>query len=151
MKQTRIRVTKQFSFDMAHALFGYDGPCKNIHGHTYKLSVTIRGKVQSEMHHPKLGMVLDFGVISEVVKRSIIHTFDHALVLNKNSAHMEIFPMLKNEFERIVLLDQQPTCENLMLAFKEILSEEMDKQHELVYLRLDETPTSYAEWLVEDN
>ena len=55
-----IRVTKVFTFDMAHALYGYDGPCKNIHGHTYILSVTLKGKVINENNHPKNGMVIDF-------------------------------------------------------------------------------------------
>jgi 6-pyruvoyltetrahydropterin/6-carboxytetrahydropterin synthase len=151
MRTSNIRVTKQFVFDMAHALHGYDGPCKNIHGHTYKLSVTIRGKIITNKHDPKHGMVLDFNHIKAVVKDSIIHTFDHALVLNNESPHRDLYPQLKEQFERIVLLDHQPTCENLLLSFKEILDEELQEKYDLVYLKLEETPTSFAEWLIEDN
>ena len=151
MRTSNIRVTKQFTFDMAHALHGYDGPCKNIHGHTYKLSVTIRGKVVSNIHSPKLGMVVDFGEIKDIVKSSIINSFDHALVLNNDSPHKQLYAQLKEQFERIVLLDHQPTCENLLLYFKEILDEEFNQKFELVHLKLEETPTSFAEWLIEDN
>ena len=57
-----IRITKEFKFEMAHALFGYDGLCKNIHGHSYRLWVTIKGNILKEVNHTKDGMVLDFSI-----------------------------------------------------------------------------------------
>jgi len=62
-----IRITKEFKFEMAHALHGYDGLCKNIHGHSYKLWVTIRGKTLHEAKHKKDGMLLDFDVLKSIV------------------------------------------------------------------------------------
>ena len=59
----KIRITKQFKFEMAHALAGYDGICANIHGHSYRLWVTIIGDVNSEDGHVKNGMVLDLSLI----------------------------------------------------------------------------------------
>jgi 6-pyruvoyl tetrahydropterin synthase/QueD family protein len=68
----KIRVTKVFTFDMAHALFGYDGPCKNIHGHTYRLSVTLIGEQIQEENNPKEGMVIDFTDFKRIVKENVI-------------------------------------------------------------------------------
>ena len=58
-----IRITKEFKFEMAHALYGYDGLCKNIHGHSYRLWVTVRGEVLEENGSKKDGMVLDLSLI----------------------------------------------------------------------------------------
>jgi 6-pyruvoyltetrahydropterin/6-carboxytetrahydropterin synthase len=135
---------------MAHALYGYDGACKNIHGHTYKLSVTIKGIPVDNKKNSKNGMVIDFTDLKALVTKHILSKFDHALVLNKNSPHKNIGKELKQQFEKIIFLDTQPTCENLLLHFIACLKPFFNKKIELVYLRLDETPTSYAEWLSED-
>lgn len=150
MNEEIIRVTKSFTFDMAHALYGYDGPCKNIHGHTYHLFVTIKGKAIQDSDNPKNGMVLDFSVLKKVIKDLILKEFDHALVLNKNSPHGELTG-LKNQFEKIIFFPGQPSCENLMLHFKNLIAPYFQNEKQLVYLKLVETPTSYAEWLLGDN
>ena len=56
---SKIRITKQFSFETGHALFGYDGKCRNVHGHSYKLSVTVIGSPIEEEGAVKLGMVIE--------------------------------------------------------------------------------------------
>jgi 6-pyruvoyltetrahydropterin/6-carboxytetrahydropterin synthase len=145
-----IRVTKLFTFDMAHALYGYDGACKNIHGHTYSLFVTIRGKTIQEENNPKNGMVLDFSDLKKTIKELVLDKFDHALVLNGNSPHREL-QGLKDQFERIVFLPFQPSCENLMLHFKSLIQPCFKDDTILVYLKLLETPTSYAEWYLSEN
>ena len=86
----KIRITKEFKFEMAHALHGYDGLCKNIHGHSYKLRVTVRGNVRQEKGHKKDGMVMDFSVIKDIVKPEVIDKYDHSLVLNADSPHATI-------------------------------------------------------------
>lgn len=146
-----IRVTKTFTFDMAHALHGYDGPCKNIHGHTYHLHVTLKGKPISDMSHPKNGMVIDFKELKHTVKTKITDIFDHALVLNGNSPHKDLDKNLSAQFEKIIFLEYQPTCENLLLNFQEILFTIFNSGTQLVYMKLEETPTSYAEWFLSDN
>ena len=85
-----IRITKQFKMEMAHALYGYDGLCKNIHGHSYRLWVTLRGPVLEKHGHEKDGMVLDFGLLKRLVKPHIIDKYDHSFVLNANSSHANI-------------------------------------------------------------
>ena len=146
----KVRVTKKFIFDMAHALYGHDGPCKNIHGHTYHLFVTIIGTPLTETNHPKTGMVIDFSDLKELVKREITNHFDHALVLNGNSPHKNI-EVLHQQFDKITLVPFQPTCENLLLEIKNRLLPFLSGQQQLISLRLEETPTSFAEWHLSDN
>jgi len=145
-----VRITKIFHFEMAHALYGYDGPCKNIHGHSYQLAVTVAGKIETGTNNPKLGMVVDFSVLKEIVNKLIVDELDHALVLNENSPHKK---MLKENsmFEKIVLTKFQPTCENLLVDFATLIRKHLPKHIKLHHLKLRETPSSYAEWHAEDN
>jgi len=145
-----IRVTKEFHFEMAHALYGYDGPCKNIHGHSYKLSVCLIGKINKQENHPKNGMVMDFTNLKEIVNSQIIDKFDHTLVLNAKSPHKE-FVEKKNIFEKVILVDYQPTCENLVVDFAKKIIPHLSEGIKLHHLLLSETATSWAEWYAEDN
>lgn len=151
MDSTIIRVTKSFTFDMAHALLGYDGPCKHIHGHTYHLHVTLKGQVLEHPSHPKDGMVMDFGRLKAIVQQHVIAKYDHSLVLNKALAEKHQLNLAAIT-ERLIFTDWQPTCENLMLSIKADLQREL---HTIGYIlcavKLYETPTSYAEWRIEDN
>src|ERR1043165_5085738 len=146
----RVRVTKRFTIDMAHALYGYDGPCKNIHGHTYHLSVTLIGSPILDGGDVKLGMVIDFGDMKRIVSKMILDRFDHALVLNEAAPYSRS-EIISSEFEKVILVPYQPTCENLLLHFVELLKNHFSEGPSLVSIRLEETPTSYAEWNAEDN
>jgi len=146
----KVRVTKKFTFDMAHALYGYDGPCKNIHGHTYHLSVTLIGTPIQDNGDVKLGMVVDFGDLKKIVKDNILEKYDHSLVLNKDAPYSKS-EVISNEFEKVILVPYQPTCENLLLSFVEKLKPLFAGKQTLVSIRLEETPTSFAEWNVGDN
>jgi 6-pyruvoyltetrahydropterin/6-carboxytetrahydropterin synthase len=146
-----IRVTKSFNFEMAHALPGHDGPCKHIHGHTYFLHVTISGKPKQQYGAPDNGMVIDFGNLKRIVREQIIDLFDHALVLPEESRKI-LEPMLSDPlFTRIHWMPFQPTCELLVIYFMQKIREHLPKGIDLVTLRLNETPTSYAEWFDSDN
>ncbi len=150
MKATKIRVTKVFTFDMAHALFGYDGPCKNIHGHTYRLSVTLIGQQIEDENNPKQGMVIDFTDFKLIVKSNIIEVFDHTLVLKADTPYAKIQGLTDN-FERIIYSEYQPSCENLLLDMVQRIKVKLPENVELHNVKLEETPTSYAEWFKEDN
>jgi 6-pyruvoyltetrahydropterin/6-carboxytetrahydropterin synthase len=145
-----IRVTKEFKFEMAHALYGYDGPCRNIHGHSYLLTVTVIGKVNSGKNNPKNGMVVDFSDIKALVNKEIVHPLDHALLLNGNSPHKQ-FARKNTIFEKIILTPYQPTCENMILDFVGRIKPRLPKGLKLHHLVLRETSTSFAEWYAEDN
>ena len=143
-----IRITKEFEFEMAHALLGYDGPCKNIHGHSYKLKVTVKGSVKNNTSDSDEGMVVDFGIIKHIVKDLIVDVYDHALVLNEK---MEIDTSQFEFMNKLIRVPYQPTCENLLLDFASEIKKKLPSNLELSYLFLRETPTSYAEWHESDN
>lgn len=144
-----IRITKEFKFEMAHALKGYDGLCRNIHGHSYELLVTISGIPVSDTDSTKLGMVMDFGDLKKIVRMSIIDEFDHALVLNRESA--DDFNVDAEMFGRTILVDYQPTSENMIIDFVERIKPLLPENIKLHHMLLRETVTSYAEWFASDN
>ncbi|MBK9109450.1 MAG: 6-carboxytetrahydropterin synthase [Saprospiraceae bacterium] len=144
-----IRITRRFVFDMAHALWEYDGPCRNIHGHSYKLFVTLLGKPKTHKGHPKDGMVYDFSDLKKMVDQYILSEFDHALVLSEQE-NTHLVETLSKRYERIVIFPVQPSCENLLLHFRDILQKQLPVHLKLIALRLDETINSYAEWKLED-
>lgn len=146
----RIRVHKIFRFEAAHALYGYDGPCRNIHGHSYQLSVCLIGSVNQLENHPKNGMVIDFSLIKPIIHTAVIEPFDHALLLNGNSPHRLLAD--KNEqFDKILLLPYQPTCENLLTDIVMRVLPMLPDGINLHHVSLKETATSCAEWYAEDN
>jgi 6-pyruvoyltetrahydropterin/6-carboxytetrahydropterin synthase len=146
----QIRISKQFKFEMAHVLMGYDGPCKNVHGHSYELIVTVKGEPVDDYASPKLGMVMDFGDLKTIVRQQIIDVFDHALVLNKRMPE-EVTNHLQQHFEKVILLDYQPTSEMMVADFAGRISSKLSEKQKLVHVLLRETATSYAEWFEIDN
>jgi 6-pyruvoyltetrahydropterin/6-carboxytetrahydropterin synthase len=147
---TKIRITKAYKFDMAHALPGHDGLCKNIHGHSYELLVTLIGEPITEPGSPKLGMVIDFKDLKFIIKGLIVDELDHALILRDDSPETLLTEMHKN-FDRIVLVDFQPTSENMIIDFSERIKKALPANVKLHHLKLWETVTSYTEWFAEDN
>jgi 6-pyruvoyltetrahydropterin/6-carboxytetrahydropterin synthase len=145
-----IRITKKFDFEMAHALWNYDGACRNVHGHSYKLFVTVRGEPVVDSRDAKDGMVMDFGDLKQIVKEKIVDRFDHSVVVSERAPH-DFLGHVEQMFEKYELTPFQPTSENLVLFFVGILQKALPAQLELAALRLYETETSYAEWLKEDN
>lgn len=140
-----IKITKQFSFEMAHALRNYDGLCRNIHGHSYKMDITLAGQPLHDESSPKNGMVMDFGDLKRLVNEEIISLLDHALVLNEKN-DPQLIEILKQNFEKIVVVDFQPTTENLLNYIADKLKRRLPETVKLCRIRLRETDTSYAEW-----
>ncbi|MCX6278226.1 MAG: 6-carboxytetrahydropterin synthase [Bacteroidetes bacterium] len=147
---TRIRVTKEFRFEAAHALKGYDGPCRNVHGHSYELSVTISGTPGKDPNSSKLGMVMDFGDLKRMIKKEIIEPFDHALILNSAMGGEDLLQS-GEPFSNVLLVPYQPTSENILIDFAERIRKLLPPAITLFSLRLRETATSYAEWFAQDN
>lgn len=148
---SKIRITKQFTFETGHALFGYDGKCRNVHGHSYKLSVTVIGTPIADTSNVKLGMVIDFGDLKNIVKEEIVNPFDHATVFNKNTPHVELAKELMDRGHKVILADYQPTSENMVIDFAEKIKSRLPQNIQLHSLKLRETETAYAEWYAADN
>ncbi len=140
-----IRVSKIFTFEMAHALLNYEGSCRHIHGHSYRLHVTVIGEPRDAPGHPEDGMVIDFRELKAIVREHILAPFDHALALNQRTPPA-LLESLKATHQKVVLLPFQPTCERLVQHFAELLQEALPPNVRLHALRLYETATAYAEW-----
>jgi len=147
---SKIRITKQFTFETGHALYGYDGKCKNVHGHSYKLSVTVIGNPIADSSHVKYGMVIDFGDLKKIVKEEIVDVFDHATVFNKNTPHIELAKELEDRGHHVILVNYQPTSENMVIDFADKITNRLPPDIALHSLRLQETETSFAEWFQSD-
>ncbi len=141
----RIHVTKEFAFDMAHALQHYEGLCKNIHGHTYRLFVTVAGEPNTQAGASDEGMVIDFGLLKKIVNENIVHIFDHALVLHQNYPFDEKVTQTK-----LIRVEYQPTCENLLFDFVDRITSHLPEYAALTKVRLYETITSFATWYADD-
>jgi 6-pyruvoyltetrahydropterin/6-carboxytetrahydropterin synthase len=146
----KIRITKQFSFEMAHALWNYDGPCKNVHGHSYKLYVTVIGTPIDDKTNRKNGMVIDFGDLKKIVKETIVDPFDHSVVVCRDAPH-HLLKNIEQMFEKYDVMNFQPTCENLVMDMAGRLKARLPGHVTLFSVKLDETATSFAEWYAEDN
>ena len=134
---------------MAHVLDGYDGPCRNVHGHSFRLEVTVIGSPTTDTKSPRNGMVMDFSDLKAIVKSKVIDQFDHVLLLNSKR---ELAQKGNNLFlEKIVAVDYQPTCENMIVHIAKLISTELPEGVKLHHLKLHETVSSYAEWYASDN
>lgn len=165
-----IRATKEFTFDCAHMLSGHQGLCKNLHGHTYKVQVTITRNdaldVQPELNDDKLepagGMVLDFKHLKEICKE-IFDSFDHAFIFNENVLKMQdkdetnaermiINDVLSNGL-KYVAFPGRPTAENMAKYFYDQIQLKINQADEfglpiqINSVRVWETPTSFAEYI----
>jgi 6-pyruvoyltetrahydropterin/6-carboxytetrahydropterin synthase len=145
-----IRLTREFNFEMAHVLRNYDGPCRNVHGHSYRLFVTVAGIPVSDPASPKNGMVIDFTDLKNIVLQEIIRLFDHAVAVSSDFDSEKI-EMMGKTFGNMVLLDYQPTCENMVADFAGRIRKHLPPGIVLHSLKLYETAKSYAEWFACDN
>ncbi|MGX9984842.1 6-carboxytetrahydropterin synthase QueD [Chryseobacterium sp. POL2] len=146
-----IRITKIFTFETAHVLYNYDGKCKNMHGHSYKLFVTVKGEPINDIDNVKNGMVVDFGDIKRIVKQEIVDSWDHAVLVNGASPHKDLGQKLEAEGHKVIFCDYQPTCENMLYDIAAKIKNKLPNNIELAYLKLHETENSYGEWLAEEN
>ncbi|TXK32805.1 6-carboxytetrahydropterin synthase [Pontibacter qinzhouensis] len=149
LTRSKIRLTRLFTFEAAHVLQNYDGACRNIHGHSYKLEVTIMGTPITDKQHAKYGMVMDFDDLKKIVHESLLQPVDHALLLREDSPK-ELVQTLQKLHHKLVLTPYQPTCERILIDFKAKLRNQLPVYVELHSLKLWETQNSFAEWYSSD-
>mgnify|MGYP000507109487 CR=1 FL=1 len=142
----KIRVSKEFSFETAHALDMHQSKCRNIHGHSYKLTVTVLGLVNEDNSQPDVGMVIDFTDLKNIVNAEVVDKLDHALILKSDSR----FKGIEEHNEKTIYVDYHPTCENLLKEIVEVISVKLPEGVTLVYAKMNETANSYSEWVLED-
>ncbi len=137
-----ISVTKIFRFETAHAIHEYEGLCKNIHGHSYELHVTVSSCSNHNLLSEK-GFVIDFKDLKSIVKTNVIEYFDHQIILSEK--YIENHSNLK-ELENLAIWKMEPSAENIVLFIKNKISSCFDKEVKLIKLKLYETADSFAEW-----
>lgn len=140
-----LQVTKIFRFEMAHALHGYNGSCRHIHGHSYQLHVTVRSKQQKDAYLPAPGILVDFKELKKVVKDAVIKRLDHQLILSGDymAANAGLIPE-----ENLLVLEVEPSAENLLIFIRNTIQGKLPAGVALVKLKLFETADSYAEWVL---
>lgn len=122
-----------------------------MHGHSYKLFVTVKGKPVNDLENPKNGMVVDFGDIKKIVKEEIVENWDHSVLINANSPHKELGEDLENRGHKVIYCNFQPTCENMLYEIASKIKNRLSVDIQLAYLKLHETENSYGEWFAEEN
>lgn len=146
----KIRVTKQFGFEMSHALLNYDGLCRSIHGHSYKLQITVTGEPMQQPGHCKDGMVIDFSILKKLLQENIVSRLDHSLMINQE-APVDKLNSLGQMYERHHVVPFQPTTENLVVYIAGKVKPLLPEHIQLFSVRLFETSSSFAEWYASDN
>ena len=108
-----LRLTKEFRFEGAHALTGYDGKCRHIHGHSYLLYVTVKGTPSNPDGTPKSGMLIDFTDLKRIVNEHIIDIFDHSLILRESAP---LAAEIASAYQRVITVPFQPRRSTPALA-----------------------------------
>ena len=128
---------------MAHAIHGYPGACKNIHGHSYELHVTLMHESSTHEYIPAPGFHIDFKEIKKLVKGMVIDQLDHKVVLSHQ------FLLQNPSFfspDNLFTWKVEPTAENILVYIVKTLRNRMPAGTVLSRLKLFETKDSYAEW-----
>ena len=113
-----LSVTKIFYFEMAHAIYGYSGPCKNVHGHSYELHVTVSNSFFGDDYIPAPGFVLDFKELKQLVQSSVLEMLDHKIVLSDQFlANNNAMALQQN----LLVWKAEPTAENILIYIQKIL------------------------------
>lgn len=124
-----VTVTKRFTFEACHRLVDYIGECEKMHGHSYKMEVTVKGIPDDK------NLLIDFKILKALVKEAVIDKVDHQ---NLN----EIMP-------NVYATEGNTTCESMIVAFWYAIEDRLAFYHydnvELYRIRLWETESSYAE------
>lgn len=95
-------------------------------------------------------MVIDFGDLKKIVRSEIVDVFDHATVFNKNTPHVDLAKELESRDHNVILVNYQPTSENMVIDFAEKITKRLPANIKLFSLKLQETETSFAEWFAGD-
>lgn len=140
-----MKVTKQFEFEMAHMLENHPSLCKNLHGHSYKLFVTVEGPVVNDM-------VVDFKDLKEIVKNLIVDPLDHCFAFNYNTQddfEKDLIEVVKKHNKKYIAFPWRTSCENMAKWMFDVLNSafvDRETTYRVSNIRLYETSTSFADY-----
>ncbi len=150
----KLKVSKHFDFEAAHFLPHYHGKCERLHGHSYKLIVTVEGEVD-----PHSGMVIDFVILKKIVKERIIEKLDHYLLndfMENPTAENTVVWMWEQLTPFSEILEQENSnntlpeeAEKIMKDSKKPHKKSVPTDVKLIELKLWETATSWVTYTGE--
>lgn len=138
-----LSITKIFHFEAAHTISCYQGQCKNIHGHSYELHVTISGTELNETN-----MLIDFKELKKIVQINVTSDFDHALILKSSDENKLIYEKMST---KILWVKSEPTAEFMVMEMAKRIAPNLPENILLKKLKLYETASCYAEWENDSN
>lgn len=138
-----ITVTKIFRFEMGHAIDGYEGMCKYIHGHSYVLHVTVTTTGAGDKPLPSPGFIIDFKELKKIVNGNLVAKLDHSLILSEQ--YVAKHPDIMQE-QNLMVLPYEPSAENMLYFIRTELQGAFSEKYDIVRLKLWETCDSFAEW-----
>ena len=141
-------ITRKLEFDAGHRISTHNSQCRHLHGHRYAIEITLSGSIISEKGAAQQGMVMDFSEVKQIAKSALVDKWDHAfLVYSGDTPVMQFLQSLTDH--KTVVLDVQPTAENLAVIAFSILDEAYQDIYgnhlQLEQVRLFETPNCWAD------
>lgn len=133
------QLTTHASFDSAHFLSGYEGKCRNLHGHRWKLEVTVSSEEFAQEGQIR-GMIVDFGELKKDVK-DLADEFDHCLIIERGTLKEKTMEALEEEEFRIIQVEFRPTAENFARYFYERIKA---LGYQVSLVKVYETPNNMA-------
>ncbi len=142
-----MRVEKDFRFDAAHRIVGHRGRCGWLHGHAYRLRVTVAA---AELD--RLDMVMDFDDLAAVVRAAVLDRWDHATLLHADDPLVRAIAAVQADApERLVLFSGNPTAELLAREAFGAIGKRLPERVRLACVSVWETPTSGSEYRGDDD
>ena len=139
-----LAITKEFKWEAAHRISNHAGECRNLHGHSYKLFVTLSAESLNASD-----MIIDFKELKTIIETQVLKKFDHALLLKQNEANKNLIKLIDDQ--PVVWLPFEPTVERMLLVIKDLIEPELPYNITLWALKLYETPSSFGEWKTDKN
>lgn len=144
----KIEITRRLEFDAGHRIPNHAGHCRHIHGHRYKLEITVRGNIIATEGAEDEGMLIDFGLIKKIGSDLVVDKLDHAFIVSKSDNELINF-LSTIKGHKTVVLNEVPTVENIAEYIFQVLAPEIKKQYKnklhLTNVRLYETPNCWAD------
>ena len=141
-------ITRRLEFDAGHRISTHNSQCRHLHGHRYVIEITLSGDIIADEGVAEQGMVMDFSEVKRIAKTELVDQWDHAFLVY--SADTQVLQFLQSmENHKTVVLDLQPTAENLAITAFRILDaayqDSYGNQLKLEQVRLFETPNCWAD------
>ena len=133
-----LSITKIFHFESAHAISNHPGKCRNVHGHSYELRVSVAA---SELNTND--MIMDFAELKAIVKDNVIRELDHALLLCNDG---ELSDEFRNHSGKMIWTEREPTAEHMLEMIVDRIQPHIPNHIKLKQLQLWETRSSFAQW-----